>query len=169
MAQQTEATWTTVYEATNGNFLDNTTRLITETIMRTYSVDIADSFLFVDNAWTNIPIIIDGGGVAITTGVKLDIQVPFNCVVSTWTIGADQSGSIVLDLWLDTYANYPPTVADTMTGSAKPTLSAAAKATSSTLTGWTTSLTKGSWIRVNVDSVATVTRVNCSLTVKRTS
>ena len=32
------------------------------------------------------------------------------------------SGSIVIDVWKDTYANFPPIVADTITASAKPTL-----------------------------------------------
>src|SRR6266478_2257713 len=88
-----------------------------------------------------IPFVIDGGGLAITTGIKGDLQIPFACTITSWTLLADQSGSIVIDLWKDTYANYPPTIADTITASAKPTLSSATKNTSSTLTGWTTSVT----------------------------
>lgn len=106
---------------------------------------------------------VDGGGSAITTGVKGDIQIPYAGTITEWTILCDQSGSITLDLWKDSYANYPPTVADTITAAAKPLVSAATKGNSSTLTGWTTSVTAGDTVRFNVDSAATVTR--CTLQV----
>lgn len=117
----------------------------------------------------SIPFIIDGGGVAITTGIKGDIEIPFSGTITANRLLADQSGSIVIDLWKDTYANFPPTIGDTITASAKPTLSAAAKSEDTTLTGWTTSVTAGQIIRVNVDSAATVQRVTLSLTLTRTS
>lgn len=112
--------------------------------------------------------VIDGGGVALSTGVKGDLEVPFACTINQWTLLADQSGSVVVDIWKDTYANYPPTVADTITGSAKPTISTAVKGQSSTLTGWTTSIAEGDTLRFNVDSATTITRVTLSLKVTRT-
>ena len=112
--------------------------------------------------------IIDGGGAAITTGVKGDIEIPFACTVNSWTILADQSGSIVVDVWKDTYANFPPTVADTIAGSEKPTLTAAAKNQDASLSTWTTSITAGDILRFNVDSAATVTRVTIAIKVTRT-
>ena len=81
---------------------------------------------------------------------------------------ADASGSVVIDIWKDTYANYPPVVGATITGSAKPTITTATKAQSTTLTGWTTSLAAGDYLEVNVDSVATITNVTLTLTVTRT-
>jgi predicted GH43/DUF377 family glycosyl hydrolase len=108
-------------------------------------------------------LILDGGGSAITAGVKLDIYIPTQITINEVTLLADQSGSIVLDLWVDTYANYPPTVADTITASAKPTLSTATKSQDSTLTGWTTAIAAGKTLRVNVDSATTVTRVVLAL------
>lgn len=116
-----------------------------------------------------ITFIIDGGGSAITTGEKGDITIPFACTINEWTLLADQSGSIVVDIWKDTYANYPPTVADTITASAKPTISAATKGQSSTLTGWTTSIAAGDILAFNVDSASTVQRVTLSLKVTRVS
>jgi hypothetical protein len=115
-----------------------------------------------------IEFIIDGGGSAITTGVKGDLEVPFSCTINRATLLADQSGSIVIDIWKDTYANYPPTVADTITASAKPTLSTAIKSQDATLTGWTTTITAGNTLRFNVDSITTCTRVTLSLKVTRT-
>lgn len=110
-----------------------------------------------------IEIGIDGGGLVPSTGVLLDFVVPVDLTITDWTLLANESGSIVIDLWQDTYANYPPTVADTVTGSAKPTLSSATKNTSSTLTGWTTNWAAGSVIRVNIDSVSTLKRATLIL------
>jgi len=115
-----------------------------------------------------IPLIIDGSGSVITTGIKGDLEIPFDCTINRVTLLADQSGSIVIDIWKDTYANYPPTVADTITASAKPTLSTADKSQDSTLTGWTTTITAGDTLRFNVDSIATITRVLLSLKVTKT-
>jgi hypothetical protein len=65
-----------------------------------------------------------------------------------------------VDVWKDTYANFPPTVADTIAGSEKPTLSSAVKNQDRNLTSWTTSVSAGDIVAFNVDSAATVTRVN---------
>lgn len=103
-------------------------------------------------------ITIDGGGSAITTGVKGYLPIPFTCVINNWNIVADASGSIVVDVWKDTYANFPPTVADTIAGSEKPTLSSAQKNQDLTLSTWTTTVTSGDVLGFNVDSATTVTR-----------
>ena len=80
---------------------------------------------------------------------------------------ADQTGSIVVDIWKDTYANFPPTDADSITASATPTLSSAIKAQNNTLTGWTTSIVAGDILRFNVDSATTVQRVSIILQVRK--
>jgi hypothetical protein len=113
---------------------------------------------------TAIAFIIDGGGSAITTGVKGDIEIPFACTITAARLLADQSGSIVVDIWKDTYANFPPTDADSITASAPPTISSATKSEDTTLTGWTTSITAGNILRFNVDSVTSIQRVTVSLT-----
>jgi hypothetical protein len=112
--------------------------------------------------------VVDGGGSAVTTGVKCDLRVDFGCTINQWAILCDTSGSIVFDIWKDTLANYPPTVADTITAAAKPTVSGATNNSSSTLTGWTTTITAGDCLRFNVDSVATVTRASLMLKVTKT-
>ena len=112
-----------------------------------------------------IGITIDGGGSAITTGIKGDIYVPFACTITAVTMLADQSGSIVVDIWKDTYANYPPTDADSITASAVPTITTAVKSQDTSLTGWTTSVSAGDTLRFNVDSVTTIERVTLVLTV----
>jgi hypothetical protein len=110
---------------------------------------------------------LDGGGSAITTGAKTWVRVAYSGTITGHEFTCDQTGSIVLDLWNDSYANFPPTVADTITASAKPTLSAAQKAQDNTLTGWTTAISVGDYIRLNVDSASTVTHCVLSLQVTK--
>jgi len=114
-------------------------------------------------------IVIDGGGAVITTGVKGFLEVPWACTITQATVlsidAAVTSGSIVIDVWKDTYATYPPTVADTITASAKPTLSSATKSQDATLTGWTTSLAAGDILGFKVDSATAVLKVLLELRV----
>jgi hypothetical protein len=114
-----------------------------------------------------LPIVIGNGSDVITTGVKGYVEIPFAGTIVAARLLAFQSGSIVIDIWKDTYANLPPTVADTITASAKPTLSTAQKAEDTTLTGWTTSITAGDWLGFKVDSITTCTQVTLSLTIRR--
>ena len=119
-------------------------------------------------AIASITFIIDGGGSAITTGEKGHLEIPFACTIDQVTMMADQSGSIVVDIWKDTYANFPPTDADSITASAPPTISTAQKSQDATLTGWTTAIAAGDILAYNVDSCSTITRVTISLKVTRT-
>jgi len=112
--------------------------------------------------------IVDGGGSAITTGQKGHVKIPFACTINQADLYADQTGSVVVDIWKDTYANFPPTVADTITAAAKPTLSATQKYQDATLTGWTTSIAAGDILAYNIDSVATITRLTITLKATRT-
>ena len=105
----------------------------------------------------------DGGGSALTVGTKVYVHVPYSGTISKVTLLADVSGSVVVDVWKDTYANYPPTVADTIAAAAKPTISTAVKSQDSTLTGWTTSVSVGDIIVFNVDSVTSITWLTVQL------
>lgn len=118
------------------------------------------------DAW-NIPI---GDGVnAIPTGIWVPFQTKYPGIIYDWTlVGVDASGSMVVDIWKDTLAAFPPVVGDKITASAPPTLSAARTATSSTLTGWTTTFAAGDIFFINVDSVTTIKQALLSLGVKRT-
>ena len=114
-----------------------------------------------------IEVIIDGGGSAITTGVKADIEVPFNCTILQATALADQTGSIQVDIWKDTYANFPPDDADSITGTSPVSISSSNKSQDSTLSGWTTTISAGDILRFNVDSCSTITRCTISLKVRK--
>jgi hypothetical protein len=97
-------------------------------------------------------------------GSQSRVRIPYSITITSAIIVSDISGSAVVDIWKDTYANYPPTVADTITASAKPTLTSAIKATDSTLTGWTKTFTAGDWLIANVDSASTANEIIVILT-----
>lgn len=123
-------------------------------------------------ATATITFIVDGNGSAITTGIKGDLEIPFACTINRATLLANESGSVVVDIFKSTYANFdPPTTpasGDKITASAPPTITAAKKSQDSTLTGWTTSIAAGDVLRFNVNSVTTITRCTLSLKVTKT-
>ncbi len=115
-----------------------------------------------------ITFIIDGGGAEIATGLHGDLEIPFPCTINRVTMIADQSGSIIVDIWKQAYADYPPEDAQSITSSSPPTISGADKSQDSTLSGWTTTTAAGDTLRFNVDSVTSIERVTTSLKVIKT-
>lgn len=114
----------------------------------------------------------DGGGSAIVDDSVREWLVPWDCTITGWTGVADQTGSIEIDLRVETYANYSasiPDSGDSIVASAPIALSSAIKGTDTTLTGWTTSLTAGSVVRFVVNSISTITRFHGHLHVRRTA
>lgn len=110
--------------------------------------------------------VIEGGAAVIETGFKGFIECPYAGVITACKLLADIAGSIVVDIWKDTYANYPPVVGDSICASAKPTLSGAIKSNGA-LTGWTTAVAAGDIFGFNVDSAATLHRVTVGLAITR--
>ncbi len=86
------------------------------------------------------------------TGVRGILRVPFACTITDYYLLANKNVSVVIDIWKDTYANFPPTDADSITASAPPTLTGAAKAKDTTLTGWTKTIAADDILFFNVDS-----------------
>ena len=111
-----------------------------------------------------IVITMDGGGSVLGTGIVGRVHVPKALTITQVTLLADPSGSIVIDIWKDTYANYPATNADTITGGSEPTITTAVKSQDGTLSGWTTAITAGDNLIFNIDSVSTIEY--CTLTLK---
>jgi hypothetical protein len=113
----------------------------------------------------------DGVNAMTTAEAWQQWTVPYDCTINLSDIDADASGSVVLYIYKCTQANYNPgthpVVGDSIVASAPPTLSSAYKATDSTLTGWTLSLTKGDKVRIGVTSCSTVKRVNYRIGVTR--
>ena len=112
---------------------------------------------------------INGGGVVIATGLQRGcLKVPFNCTITAAEMVGDISGSGVVDIWRDTYTNYPPVDADSITASAPVTISGALKSRNTTLTGWNKNLVAGDYLYYNVDSVTNFTWLLVTLEVTRT-
>lgn len=123
---------------------------------------------------SDITFVIDGGGSAITTGVKGDLICDFGCTINSATLLADQAGAIVVDVFKCTYAQYDagathPVSGDKITSGTPPTITASnTKSQDTTLSSWTTSISAGDVLRFNVNSATTITRVTLILKVTRT-
>lgn len=115
----------------------------------------------------NLPFVIDGGGQVITTGIKGDLEISFDCTITKVTMLADQIGSIVVDVWKAPYANYPAVVANSIAGDALPTITTDIKSTDVALTGWNKIVKAGDIFRYNVNSVTGIQRVTLSITLTR--
>ena len=97
----------------------------------------------------------------ITTGQKGLKTVPYLGTIIGWKLISDTSTSTVIDVWKRN--NTIPSVADSITAGAKPTLSAAQLATSTTLTGWTTSVSPDDVFLLYVDSNTVATYISLEL------
>jgi len=115
-----------------------------------------------------IEFVIQGRNTVPQVGIFCDLLIPYNLIITGWTLVSNKSGSIVIDLWKSTYATFPPTIANTVTGSAKPTLVSTNKNTSTTLTGWAIIWSKNEILRVNIDSAATANKFTLSLAFTKT-
>jgi hypothetical protein len=96
----------------------------------------------------------------IADGDQRVFSIPVAHTLIRWRILASEftagsTGSIVFDVWRDTYANFPPSVTETISTS-KPTLTTAAAAEDSTITDWTEAGSAGDVYLVNVDSCTSV-------------
>jgi hypothetical protein len=107
----------------------------------------------------------DGGGNVLTAGVAGYITIPYACVINGWSVQADQSGSVAVDVWKA--AGGIPSGANKISGSSGPSLSGAQLAQSSSLTGWTTSISPNDVVAFSVAGATSVTRatvvVNCMI------
>jgi hypothetical protein len=114
---------------------------------------------------------IDGGGFAISTGIKGDLRVPYAITITGAYLLADQTGSIVVDIWKCSYAQFDgsthPVDGDSITSATPPTITSAVKSTDTTLTSWTTSISSGDILRFNVDSCTAIQRCSLVLTFTR--
>jgi hypothetical protein len=117
--------------------------------------------------------VMDGLGAPLTTGVKGYLQWPFAGTVTEATLLADQSGSITVDFWKCTYAQFDagathPVSGDNITGGSGMAISSATKNDDTTLSGWSTSFSAGDVLAYDVKVAATsITRVTAILRATR--
>jgi len=114
-----------------------------------------------NNNIADVEFIIDGGGVAITTGAKGQVRIPGPATVLSWYVIADQVGSIAVDVLR---ANNAVPSVSMIGGGNKPTLTAAQFSGRVVPAAWTsTVLAAEDWLTFSVSSVATVTLVTVDL------
>jgi hypothetical protein len=106
--------------------------------------------------------IFDGGTSVIAAGSDLYLEVPFAATITGAKILGDASTTSVVDVQSATFGGSFATIC----GGTKPSLSAATTSTT-TITGWTTSVAAGSWLKLVVDSNSAAKRLVVALTFTR--
>lgn len=71
-----------------------------------------------------------------------------------WVVLNDVPGSVVFDVWSDSYGSYPPDVTDTITASDKPLTSSSIKG-KGTCSGWDVDVDADTTLYIVVDTTAT--------------
>jgi hypothetical protein len=109
-------------------------------------------------------VVLDGGGSQLATGQKANLHLAWSYEIVGWTLLADTTGSLTVDLRVAaSYAAYP-TVAS-ICAAAPPSLTAAQKNDSDALpmTGWTTLLSAGQVLRPFVSSASGINLATLTL------
>lgn len=101
----------------------------------------------------SIEYVIDGNGQALGTGYKGFLVIPFWLIINDWILGADTVCSATVDIWRCTQAQYPPVLANSITGTAIPALTNQNFQKSSLLTGWSIEINQGDVIGYNIASI----------------
>jgi hypothetical protein len=115
-------------------------------------------FLFADPAMTGAMCFTVGNGREIVqSGLTFYMpQAIYTGTVLAWYISEISNPplncSAVFDVWKDTSGNYPPTVADSIAGTEKPTLTNQKLNKDESLTSFTTSFNQGDCFAIHVDS-----------------
>ena len=107
--------------------------------------------------------VLGDGVTALQVGTMGDLVIPFNLTLTSVTMLSTQSGSCVIDIYVDTYAAFPPTGADSITSATPPTIASGIKSQDTTLTGWTVNLNGGDTLRFNVESASGLSQVTVQL------
>ena len=127
------------------------------------------SFLRGDGTWNDIGYgtIVFGwnNGASAITACDQEISLPVDGTIIAWTVLADKTANISIDLWVDSYANYPPTVDDSICNSSYVTLSSANKnmdsieIESAPILNWVRAFDAGSTMIAHIRSVSLASRI----------
>ena len=96
----------------------------------------------------------DTTGSALTSGPIVYFTVPCACTISAFNITVD-AGTVTFDVWKIATGTAIPTVTNTITAAALPALSTGTALHSTTLTGWTTTVTANDIFGIQLKTVAT--------------
>lgn len=98
----------------------------------------------------------------------VQVYIPSACVITGVEILTNGgTGSCVVDIWKSPYSAFPPTVANSITGINKPTISGAIKYRDTTLSTWTgRSIAADSTLTFKLDAASAFTFISCTLTLE---
>jgi hypothetical protein len=127
-----------------GSFTATNTPLVRDVLSEDGEEAAASYRIGVGGAFTtSLQFLFYNGGSALAENQTIWLKVPYACNITGWELVADQSGSVTIDLWVDSFAAFPPTDADSITAAATPALSTAQTDNDTTLTDWTTLIPSG--------------------------
>lgn len=107
-------------------------------------------------SWANY-----GAAIVAADANTVYVHIPVSGTITKWILLADGgTGSCQLDLWKDTYNNYPPTIADSIVGSSKPNIPSSNKASDTVLNGWSPTVIAGDVIACKLESSTIFTYIN---------
>ncbi len=158
--------WTISNQTTAGFMIESNSSKIIDGNVYWMSIGSGESSIPESNKG-QIGISINGGQSVIATGLKTYITCPYSGTITGWELLSTLTGSIVVDVWKDTYINYPPTLSDSICGIDKPTLSTQIKNNNNNLTNWSTSINEGDIIAFNIDSVSLLRQVTLTLKINK--
>lgn len=123
----------------------------------------------------SIMFVIDGGGSAITTGIKGFVEAPFSGSIQSVRLFADTTGDIEIDIFKDDYNTYNPddepsqSICANSTQTISISLGIKQQFTTQDLIdkGWTRQFARGDIFYFKVAAAATITKLTISMTVDR--
>ncbi|MCK5012225.1 MAG: hypothetical protein KAS66_00235 [Candidatus Omnitrophica bacterium] len=153
-------------------------QILTETsgfdeVLSSLDTNVQAALQTINDAGLNKGVIIfpfyDGGNI-LATGeyAHLEITIPYGIDIYEAQILGDQTGSIVIELWADSYANYPPTVADKITATDPPTVTSAIKSKDTDVSSWDHAQPADTKIRPNIVSNTAFTDVKLIIKYNKT-
>ena len=114
-------------------------------------------------------------GYTLNTGLAGYLVAPYGGTINAATLLANTTGSIVVNIWKCTNAQFDaglthPVAGDTICGTAPPTITAGVKYYSTALPGWHTVFNGGDVFAFNVDSTSgSIAQITLSLSVTKTT
>lgn len=144
----------------------NSAKVGTDLVYRSLSGKYEDASTYISSITSSqaqINFIFDGGGAVIDSGSFGMVQIPYNCVITEWTMLADVATIASIQVLSSDYNSYPTYVL--ISGIPNmPTLTNAAKASNgSTLTDWLTSINADTILKFKLVSNNAATSITLGL------
>lgn len=106
----------------------------------------------------------DGGASVIVPTITRFFYLPFAATITGYSLLADVSGSVTIDVWKEPYASFPPTVANSITGGSPMTLTSAQSSVQDIPISWTTAqIDAGDCLAFSLTACASIKSLTASL------